>query len=312
VARLVFIPFGSWIADRAPNRRSAIILFAAVALAIFVPATLVVGAVPIMILSGLALTISGMVMPALDALALTGLRRFGIDYGRVRVWGSLSFVVVSMAGGLIFGHFGAGALSPLLISAFAVAAAGAFALPVTPPRIRAIDDAARAFYNFSSIHWEGLGFTGGNIGFLWAVGVVAEMGMFTFAGSVRRVGAERLILIGAIAALVRWALFPLATGLAFSALLQCLHAFTFAGVFFGTQLAIAKTVPEEMTASAQGIYQVVSGLLLAFSTLISGPFYTRFGSDSFYLSTIFPLLAIAILALRRWPRFSPKGAAPAD
>ena len=335
-ARLLFMPLGSAFADRAPNRRFAVIIFALLGLLFFIPATMVGGYWPILILTGIATATVGLTMPAIDALALTGVRRFGLDYGKMRVWGSISFIVVSLAGGVVFGHFGAGVLSPMLIGGYVVAALSAFLLPVTPPDIRAADDAARpeavsarsiltsrsflvviassavitathaVFYSFGTIQWEKLGFSGAEIGVLWSSGVVAEIGMFALSGrALRKIAPERLILLGAIAAIVRWSLFPLATGIWFSLALQMLHALTFAAVYAGMQLAIARDVPEEMTASAQGIWQTTSGLALALATLLAGPLYGHLGAAAFPVMTIGGVIAIIVLLLPKARRVSP-------
>jgi len=327
-ARLLIMPVASAFVDRAPNRRFAIILFTLLALASFIPATLVDGYWPILLLTGAATAVLGLSMPAIDALALTGVRRFALDYGKMRVWGSISFIAVSLVGGLAFGRFGAPALSLMLIGGYAVAAATAFLLPVTPPEIRAADDAAKppavsarailtsrsflvvigacslingshaVLYSFGTIYWEELGFSGSQIGILWAIGVVAEIGMFALSGrALRRMPAERLILIGAVAAIVRWLLFPLATGFAASLALQLLHALTFAAVYAGMQLAIARDVPERMMASAQGISQTAAGAVLAFATVISGPLYGHLGAMAFATMAVGGVLAVIVLLL---------------
>lgn len=326
-ARIVFMPIGSWLADHMPNRRMAIVLFSLLALLLFIPATMVTTYWPLLLLSGLAITVSWLAMPALDALALTGVRRFGLDYGKMRVWGSISFVAVSLVGGLIFGHFGAPILTPLLIGGFAVAFVMAFLLPVTPRVVRAMDDASAPvrrsawsvlaspsflvivgstsliqashciFYSFGTIHWEALGFSGGEIGLLWAIGVLAEITTFALSGRFGALKAETLILIGALAAIVRWALFPIATSLAFSLALQSLHGLTFAAAFVGMQVAIARTVPDEMTASAQGFCQMASGALMALTTFMGGPLYARFGVESIWVMTIFGALAALVILI---------------
>lgn len=335
-ARLLFMPLGSAFADRAPNRRFAVIVFAVLGLVFFVPATMVGGYWPILLLTGIATATLGLTMPAIDALALTGVRRFGLDYGKMRAWGSISFIVISLSGGVIFGHFGPGSLSPMLIGAYVIAALSAFILPVTPPEIRAADDAAKpelvsarsiltsrsflvvisasafitashaVFYSFGTIQWEKLGFSGSEIGLLWAAGVVAEIGMFAISGrALRRVPPERLILFGAVAAVVRWILFPLATGLWSSLALQMLHALTFAGVYAGMQLAIARDVPDEMTASAQGISQTSAGLALALATVLAGPLYGHLGAAAFPVMAIGGVLAILALLIPRSRAVSP-------
>lgn len=328
--RLLIMPAASAFVDRAPNRRFAIVLFTILALLSFVPATLVEGYWPILLLTGVATAIFGLAMPAIDALALTGVRRFALDYGKMRVWGSISFIVVSLGGGLVFGHFGGAALSVMLVCGYVIAVASAFLLPVTPPDIRAADDAAKpaeesarailtrrpflivvgasslitashaVLYSFGTIYWEELGFSGSEIGLLWAIGVVAEIGMFALSGrALRRMPAERLILIGAIASIVRWLLFPLATSLMASLALQLLHALTFAAAYAGMQLAIARDVPERMMASAQGISQTAAGVVLALTTILSGPLYGDLGAMAFPTMAVGGVLAVIVLLLPR-------------
>lgn len=330
IARLVVTPAGSWLADRAPNRRMVVILFSLLGGVFFIPATFAAGFVPITVLIGLAITSWQAMQPAVDALALTGVRRFGLDYGRTRVWGSISFVASSLGGGVIFGLFGAPILSPMIIAGFLVCIGAAFLLPVTPRAERAADDAARPagkpawsilwspsflviasttgliqsshgiFYSFGTIEWQKLGFSGGEIGLLWATGVVAEIVMFAVSSRLLRLRAETLILAGAVAAVIRWALTPFATSLAFNLALQSLHAFTFAATFVGMQLAIARTVPDEMTASAQGICGMFAGGLMALTTLMAGALYARFGVDSFFVMTGFAGLAVLITLVARF------------
>ncbi|BCP53124.1 MFS transporter [Kaistia sp. 32K] len=336
-ARLLFMPVGSAFADRAPNRRFAVVVFTLFGLLFFLPATLVTGYWPILLLTGIATAMLGLSMPAIDALALTGVRRFGLDYGNMRVWGSISFIAISLVGGVVFGHLGPASLSPMLIGAYVIAAVTAFLLPVTPPEIRAADDAAKpeavsarailmsrefvvviasfslitashaVFYSFGTIYWEQLGFSGSEIGLLWAAGVVAEIGMFAVSGkALRRLQPERLIMLGAVAAIVRWGLFPFATDLVFSLALQLLHALTFAAVYAGMQLAIARQVPDAMMASAQGISQTASGLALAATTLLSGPLYGHLGAAAFPTMMIGGVLAILVLLVPRKPRSAPE------
>lgn len=342
LARLVFTPIGSWIADHAPNRRSAILLFSLVALFLFVPATLVEPHILVLLLTGLAVTVSGLIQPAVDALALTGYRRFGLDYGRMRVWGSISFVVVSLVAGAVMGHFGKPSLAPMLAGSFVIALLSAFALPVTPRQQRAIDDASKPaaepaawsvltrpsfiaivlstslvqashgiFYSFGSIHWASLGYSGGELGALWATGVVAEIAMLRFSGRFRRIGAEGFIIAGAIGATARWLLFPLAIHFVPSLLLQTLHGLTFAATFIGMQLGIARDIDEEQTASAQGICQMVGGLMMALVTLAGGPLYASLGAASFAVATVLPVVGLVVVLISR-ARFSPRAPEPVD
>ena len=96
----------------------------------------------------------------------------------------------------------------------------------------------------------------------------------------RRIGPFGFLALGGVAAIVRWLLFPLEPGFVGYAALQGLHAFTFGAVYIGNQHAIARAVPEEVTASAQGIFAMVVGLFMAIATLAAGPLYENFGGNA--------------------------------
>jgi PPP family 3-phenylpropionic acid transporter len=167
-------------------------------------------------------------------------------------------------------------------------------------------------YAFGTIYWETLGFSGSQIGVLWAAGVLAEIGMFALSGrALRRFSAEKLILVGAFAAILRWGLFPLATTFVASLALQTLHALTFAAAYAGMQIALSRDVPERMMTSAQGISQTAGGVALALATILSGPLYAKLGVMAFPTMAMGGVLAILVLCIPA-ARVSPRDRGSAD
>ena len=58
-----------------------------------------------------------------------------------------------------------------------------------------------AYYGFSAIYWKSAGYSGTLIGYLWALGVVAEIAMFAADKRfLQRFGAQTLFLVGPLAA----------------------------------------------------------------------------------------------------------------
>ncbi|MCB8835598.1 MFS transporter, partial [Escherichia coli] len=45
-------------------------------------------------------------VPLADTIALSGVRRYGADFARMRVWGSIAFLLASFAGGVLIQHTG--------------------------------------------------------------------------------------------------------------------------------------------------------------------------------------------------------------
>jgi PPP family 3-phenylpropionic acid transporter len=328
--RVFLTPFAGIFADRAPNRRFAAICFTLPAAAIFLLAWPADGFWPLMIVVALSFTTWGLALPVGEALALTGMRRFGLDYGRMRIGGSVSFILVNLGAGAVIAVLHDDAIFWMMFVALAISAVVAFGLPVTPPAVRALDDRGRptrppllpvlrepAFlililvggliqsshamlYGFGSLFWHAQGFGGVAIGAFWAIGVACEIVFFIYAAPLmRRLGPFGFLVLGGSAAIVRWLAFPLEPGLVGYLALQGLHALSFGAVYLGNQHMIARTVPEELTASAQGVLAMVLGLFTALATLASGPLYETFGGDAFAVMAVLPALALVILAVAR-------------
>ena len=339
LVRVVLTPFAGIFADRAPNRRFAAIVFTVPAALIFLLAWPATTYWPILVTTCAAFTTWGLALPVAEALALTGVRRFGLDYGRMRLGGSVAFILANLGAGAFLSAFHADAIFWLIAVSLAISALVSFGLPVTPPAVRAIDDAARpqpqprplrfllgrpgflalivvggliqashaVLYSFGSIYWHTLGFGGVEIGFFWAIGVVCEIVVFMWSGPlVRLFGPFGLLVLACVAATVRWVFTAMAPGFLGFAALQALHAFTFGAAYLGNQHAIARAVPEEATASAQGLFAMASGFLLATTTALSGPLYQSLGPNAFLAMAPIPVAALAILAAYR--RLSPKDA----
>ena len=330
LVRVAFTPFAGMFADRAPSRRFAAIVFTVVAALIFPFAYPATTYWPILITTCAAFTIWGLALPVVEALALTGVRRFGLDYGRMRLGGSFSYIVANLGAGALLSVFHADAIFWLIAGALALSAAVSFALPVTPKAVRAADDAARpapkpfrfllahpafltlivvggliqashaVLYSFGSIYWHKLGFDGLDIGFFWAVGVGCEILVFLWSRPLVRVfGPFGLLVLGGAFAVLRWIFMAAEPGFIGFTLLQALHAFTFGAAYLGNQHAIARAVPEEATASAQGLFAMVTGILMAATQMLSGPLYEALGAVAFLVMAPIPAVALVILAVYR-------------
>ncbi len=330
ILRVLLTPFAGVFADRAPNRRFAAIVFALPAAAVFLLAWPAESYLPILLVVAVSFTLYGLVLPPAEALALTGVRRFGLDYGRMRLGGSVAFIVANLAAGALLTLTKADVIFWLTLGALSFSTIVAFWLPVTPPALRALDDTARprtapmrlifakpvflilfvvggltqashaVFYSFGSLYWQRLGFHGVDIGIFWAISIACEVTLFMFSGAaVRLAGPLGLLALGAVAAMVRWSLFSLEPGFLGFAALQTLHGLTFAATYLGNQHAIARAVPEEATASAQGLFAMVVGLLMAGATFLAGPLYESLGSEAFLVMTIPPALALVLLGIYR-------------
>ena len=277
-----------------------------------------------------AVALSG-VVPLADLLTTAQSRIHpAVNYGRVRLWGSVSFLAANIGGGWLIAAFGPGVV-PLALSlgsAFAtLAALAAPAPPVEVPPSAAAGEAAprfgRAFwyavaaaacvnathaalYGFGSLHWRSRGFGDPAIGLLWAVGVAAEIALFLWGGGVVARGAAAglaWIAMAGCAALLRFGAMALDPGYLATALLQLLHGLSFGAMHLGAMAAVSALAPAGRRAAAQGRLVAVSAVASAGMTILSGYLYRRH-AELVFLSMI-PLaitgLCCVALAMRHLP-----------
>lgn len=274
------------------------------------------------------------IMPLLETVAVAGVRSGGLDYGRMRLWGSLSFVVATVTGGLVIERLGAAA-GVWMIAAGAVltalashllprprAVAAAAATPLRMPRLDeaaellrspiflaflvaagAIQGAHAAFYTFGALDWRSQGLSAGTIGALWMIGIAAEVALFAFSGAVmRHVWATTLLIAGAAAAVVRWSAMALDPPLAMLLGLQVLHGATYGAAHLGAIHFISRAVPERTAGTAQALYATVAaGIAMGLSTLLSGVLYEQLGGRGAYagMAAIALVGLLAAVAVRR-------------
>lgn len=330
--RVFLTPLAGIYADRAPSRRFATITFIVPAAIVFLLAWRTTDFVSILLIAGFAFTSYMLALPPAEALALTGVRRFNIDYGRMRLTGSIAFVAANLVCGALIAIYGGNgdAIYWSIVATLMLSTVGAFALPRTPPAIRALDDAVRTdqrpslailadpgllvvlfaaglamgsqgmLNGFASIYWRQLDISGIGIGALWAIGIVSEVALFMWSRPlIGRFGPYALLGAGVVASMVRWTLFPFAGNLYGFAALQTLHGLTFAAVYGGTQSLIARMVPERSTAFVQGMFGMITGTLMALMTAISGPIYAAIGVYGFLCMVPVAGLGLAIMIAGR-------------
>ena len=152
-----------------------------------------------------------------------------------------------------------------------------------------------ALYAFGSIHWRDLGFSSATIGWLWAVGVVAEILVFAALGKSvgRGTAAFGLILAGAGSAALRFAALAADPGLPATFALQMLHGLTFGATHLGTMAALALLAPEAARGRAQGVMSAAQALAMAAGTVASGPIF-RAAGPAVFLAMV-PLAAAGLV-----------------
>lgn len=291
-AARIFAPAAwGWIADRTGARRGIVVFSCAAMLACFAALPLVGGMAPIALLVALTGVFSAGALPLVEAAAVA-MPGGPARYGPVRLWGSVGFVAVVLAGGAWLDYVPVSTLPAALAAFSLLAGLAALGLPagspheapapagfVLPAAARAVlgggfcmAAAHGALYGFLTLHLQREGYSGTAIGALWTLGVLAEIVVFAYLPSLFRRYALSAILMASFAcAAVRF----VAIGWAASELwalvvAQLLHAATFGSFHAASVAAVHRAFPERAQARGQSIFSSLSygaggaaGLLLA-------------------------------------------------
>jgi MFS transporter, PPP family, 3-phenylpropionic acid transporter len=329
VAGLVAAPLWGILADRLAGSRS-ILPFAALVAA--------VGAVAMALGHGpLAITVAVIVMslafaglgPTLDASALATLGGDRDRWGGLRALGSASFIVAVVATGALIERAGASSLFVVYVAALAVLAVVTLPLRGEPsdvrppglnglglvlrhpdlarflPAVLIVFTASMSVNWYFSIHLLDLGAPGELVGSAWAIGALVEIPiMSAYPWLTARLGAERLLILGAAAFAVRVLVLALATDPLLATASMALHGIGFALVLVGGVTYVARHAPPATAATAQG---VLSAIVFSVA-MILGPAVGSWVADAagvsamFIVSLVLSLVAIPVLWLATRPR----------
>ena len=194
-------------------------------------------------------------VPLTDALANTWQKQFPLDYGKVRLWGSVAFVIGSALTGKLVTMFDYRVILALLTLGVASMLLGFLIRPTIQPQgasrqqestgwsawlalvrqnwrflacVCLLQGAHAAYYGFSAIYWQAAGYSASAVGYLWSLGVVAEVIIFALSNKLfRRCSARDMLLISAICGVVRWGIMGATTALPWLIVVQILHCGTF-------------------------------------------------------------------------------------
>jgi PPP family 3-phenylpropionic acid transporter len=249
------------------------------------------------------------VLPLVEAMTLETvdrLKRF--DYGRIRLWGSIGFIVATLAMGAILK---VAASDRVILYGILVGYAAAAVAACGFPAARVSVDAAElrpsalsglrplwtfyaacllmqfshgTYYGFFSIALDGRGWSASSIGALWAVGVAVEvLFMFWSARVMSRISAETMFALAFTGAVVRWGLMSVTPGIVGLVVAQALHALTFGAFHIAAVTLIHRTVPPSLRSTGQTLYSSLAyGVGSASSSLFNGALYARWGPAALF------------------------------
>ena len=318
--RVGVTPLLGMLADRSGKPRAVMLLLAGASLAIsglFIPAH---GFLPILLIS----TAFGALFWTIGPLAETAILRASVDYGRVKLWGSLTFLVMTVAIGRVLVDAPRDTLLALLLGGGGLILASVWLLPAPaglpqrhdprgwrfllhPRQVLFFAAAALiqashvVYYSFSALYWRDLGYSTDTIGWLWAEGVVAEMILFYWSGILlRRVRPTHLMALGGIAGVIRWTTLATATSLPALAAVNFMHCFTFASAHVGAMFYLLRNTPSSHAGTGQSLYTTAQCIGFGVVWLFSGALYEAVGGSAFLVMAAMSAAgALAALRLAR-------------
>lgn len=314
-----------WMADRS-GKRVAIVQFAAVASLISFAGVFFGHSFwwLFVVMAGMSFFWSAS-LPLVEATTFSHLGERSERYGRIRLWGSVGFIVSVVGVGYVL-DFAPIAWLPWMVCAMLAGVAvfarfipEAEALPhasdhisawklVRNPQVLALiaacflmSAAHGPYYSFYSIYLGDHGYSKSHIGWLWALGVMSEIGVFLFMPRLfGRFALEHILIASFAIAIGRFLL--IAWGINFPGLIilaQILHAGTFGAYHAAAVALINRFFKGRHQAKGQALYNSISfGAGGALGSLYAGYTWDRLGPGSTF--SIAAGCALAGLILLLW------------
>lgn len=312
------------LADRRPRRTPIIRLAAAISLVSFVAFFFTTSLGGLLAAMALLAFFWSAALPLVETQTFDHLRDDPARYSRIRVWGSIGFIVAVVGVGALLERWPIGNLLWMLLATLIGIMACALLVPEAkahatasqpaPPlaailkqtRVRALlaacfamSAAHGAYYVFYSIHLAGHGYATSLVGGLWSLGVLAEIGVFmVMAPLMRRFSLRAILLVCFAAAALRFVMIGWGVdSLAVIVVAQLLHALTFGAHHAAAIAAINRWFPGRAQGRGQALYSSISfGAGGLFGGLLSGWTWDALGAGvTFSIGSLFALCGLALV-----------------
>jgi PPP family 3-phenylpropionic acid transporter len=330
-ATLVLFPF-VWgaLADRFRRRKSIYLLCNALACVAWAGYLTTTDFRPMLVLAVVHGMFYAPLISFLEAYAMDLLGEDKKTYGRVRVWGSVSFILIVTVLGHVSDRYGIAVIVPLILAGALLQTMAAVALPAAPVVRPLVTKSAPirinwprtlvflccgllmlvshgTYYGFFSIHLENLGLPPTYIGIAWAMAVLAEIvvminsrRLFSWASF------ESVLLASFFIAALRWLLIAAFTSPAIILGSQILHAFSYGTFHMASIPYMDRLTPGPAKTLGQAANNAITyGLGLMIGFMVNGALFDHLGARHLFVMSAGLALAGGILF--RWHQQSVPG-----
>lgn len=322
----IFAPnFWGWLADHTGKRAQWIRLTAFLGLCGFTAVFWAHGFYWLFFVMAALSVFTSSTLPLAESLTLAHLATTNGHYSRIRMWGSLGFIVASVILGFLIDFSGIKSLLWFLLTVQVALFALTYTLPdakvaahehdhfsiwqvVKQPNVIALlvgcalmVTAHGVLYNFYSIYLSEHGYSKGMIGLLWAVGVICEIGIFMLMPKIMgRFSLKIILLVSLALAVLRFGMIGFAVdNLVLLIIAQSLHAATFGSFHAASVEVITQFFNGRHQAKGQAIYNSVAYGIGGTVGGVAGGYALQYlgGQQTFMLAAIFPLLGLVVIGL---------------
>jgi len=279
----------------------------------------------VVILSFLILIIFSPILPIVENINTSLNKKFYNTYGKLRISGSIAFCIAVFIVGFILDRFGKDVL-PLLYIIFSIFfLCSIYLIPIEENKDKnilkgnfselladkvfivvlfscSIILASHAmYYSFSAIYWRKYNISLFQVGFLWFLGVCAEILFFLLIDKVKikNIFFKAIIFVSLITSL-RWILTFFFTNFFILIFIQSLHAFTFGLTHYLVIYYIYTKISFNNQLLAQSLYHALSsGVIMTMLTILAGFSFTfHLEGIGFLIMAVFSFLSIILIYLR--------------
>jgi len=323
ISRIVAPNFWGWLADHTGHRVKWIKLTSFLGLIGFIGVFWAKGFFWIfLVMSALSLFTSS-TLPLAESLTLAHLATTDGHYSRIRLWGSIGFIVASLFLGYLIDFQGINILLWILLIAQAIIFFLSNTIPETQDIQHKTNDlsiwkiiktpsviallvgctlmvsAHGVLYNFYSIYLKDHGYSSGTIGWLWAVGVICEILIFMAMPKIlQRYSLKAILLMSLFLGVIRFILIgasPDHLYLLFIA--QMFHAATFGSFHAASIEVIAYYFKGRNQTRGQAIYNSVAYGIGGTIGGLGGGYLIQYlgGQLGFMIAAISPLIGFVVI-----------------
>ncbi len=274
--------------------------------------------------------------PLSEALMLSEMRGDLTHYGRLRLWGSVGFILAVTLAGPFLDWFGIGLMPWIALGLLALVLVSSLRMQETvhgdahpeAPSVLALlrrrevlafftstflmIAAHASLYVFYSLYLAQIGYSNTVIGLMWSLGVVVEIVFFFYQAPLfKRFGVRKLMIASLLIGGVRFLMIGFGAGsLVLLLIAQVLHAATFGAHHSASIATLQRWFSGPLQARGQALFTSVSyGLGGTLGGLVLSAFWDTFGARTVYtVAALFSVAGAVAAALSyRWQAYRKEG-----